>query len=132
MAQAIEFLCDTSVLIDYLRGDEKVREILKVDRFGRMSMSSVTLMELVVGAFNKQEVRKIRNAFNEIRIVHVYEAISSKAVELIVSYSKSHNLLIPDGPVGPHLTESDFLHRYHTAKTSRQRRIQMQRPLILG
>ena len=96
MAPAIEFLCDTSVLIDYLRGDEKVREILRADRFGLMSMSSVTLMELVVGAFNKQEVRKIRNAFNEMRIIQVNEEISARAVELIVSFSKSHNLLIPD------------------------------------
>lgn len=96
MAQTVEFLCDTSVLIDYLRGDEKVREFLQIDRFGRMSMSSVTLMELVVGAFNKQEVRKIRNAFGAMRIVQINEDISAKAVELITSYSKSHNLLIPD------------------------------------
>jgi predicted nucleic acid-binding protein len=96
MASTVEFLCDTSVLIDYLRGDEKVREILQADHFGRMSMSSVTLMELVVGAFNKQEVRMIRNAFHDMAIVQINEEISEKAVDLIASYSKSHNLLIPD------------------------------------
>jgi len=96
MAPTVEFLCDTSVLIDYLRGDEKVQEILQVDRFKLMYMSSVTLMELVVGAFNKAEVRKIRNAFDEMHIVQINEEISARAVELITLYSKSHNLLIPD------------------------------------
>lgn len=96
MAPTVEFLCDTSVLIDYLRGDEKVREILQADHFGRMSMSSVTLMELVVGAFNKQEVRMIRNAFDDMAIIQINEEISEKAVQLIGSYSKSHNLRIPD------------------------------------
>ena len=96
MAPAIEFLCDTSVLIDYLRGDERVREILRADHFSRMSMSSVTVMELVVGAFNKQEVAKIRIAFGDMHVVHINEDISKKAVELITEYSKSHNLLIPD------------------------------------
>jgi len=96
MAPTVEFLCDTSVLIDYLRGDEKVQEILQMDRFKLMYLSSVTLMELVVGAFNKGEVRKIRNAFDEMHIVQINEEISARAVELITLYSKSHNLLIPD------------------------------------
>ena len=30
------------------------------------------------------------------RVVQINEEISGKAVELIASYSKSHNLLIPD------------------------------------
>jgi predicted nucleic acid-binding protein len=96
VAPTVEFLCDTNVLIDYLRGDEKVREILSADRFSRMSMSSVTLMELVVGAFSKQEVTKIRLAFSGMVIVQINDDISAKAVDLITSYSKSHNLLIPD------------------------------------
>lgn len=59
-------------------------------------MSSVTMMELVVGAFNKQEVAKIRNAFDDMRVIQINDDISIKAVELITEYSKSHNLLIPD------------------------------------
>ena len=56
----------------------------------------MTLMELLVGAFNKQEVGKIKAVFSGMRVVQIDEDISEKAVELITSYAKSHGLHIPD------------------------------------
>lgn len=108
MATRVEFLCDTSVLIDYLRGEHTVREIISYDNFSRMSMSSVTLMELLVGAFNKREVKKIKSVFQKVHIIQVNEAISAKAVALIEEYSKSHNLLIPDALIAATAIESDL------------------------
>lgn len=61
-----------------------------------IGMSSVTYMELMVGAFNKKEARLIRKAFVDIVIVEISESISSKARALIDQYAKSHGLLIPD------------------------------------
>lgn len=59
-------------------------------------MSSITYMELMVGALNKREVGIIKKAFSDFEIIEVSEAISIKAKNLIEKFTKSHGLLIPD------------------------------------
>ena len=57
------YLCDTCILIDYLRGKTEVKQKLEKDREQGLGMSSVTYMELMVGALNKREVGIIKKAF---------------------------------------------------------------------
>jgi predicted nucleic acid-binding protein len=59
-------------------------------------MSTVTMMELIIGAFNKREVSNIQRAFKKIDIVYIDKDISRMAEDLIIKYSKSHNLQIDD------------------------------------
>jgi predicted nucleic acid-binding protein len=59
-------------------------------------MSTVTMMELMIGALNKREVHYIQKAFNKINIVYIDNKISKLAEELIINYTKSHNLQIDD------------------------------------
>ena len=59
-------------------------------------MSSVTYMELMVGALNKREAGIIKKAFSDFEIVEISEAISTRARNLVENYAKSHGLLIPD------------------------------------
>lgn len=59
-------------------------------------MSSVTYMELMVGALNKREAGIIKKAFSDFEIVEISEAISARARNLIEKFTKSHGLLIPD------------------------------------
>lgn len=92
----MQYLCDTCVLIDYLKGREDVHKKLTDAWNSGLGMSSVTYMELMVGAFNKQEAEKIRKAFHEIELIDITESISIKARSLIDQYTKSHGLLIPD------------------------------------
>ncbi len=47
----MKYLCDTCILIDYLRGDDNIRQILSRDRKDGLGMSIITHMELMVGAF---------------------------------------------------------------------------------
>jgi predicted nucleic acid-binding protein len=54
------------------------------------------MMELIIGAFNKREVNFIQKAFKKIEIIYIDEDISKIAEELIIKYSKSHNLKIDD------------------------------------
>lgn len=96
----MNYLCDTCILIDYLRGREDIRSIFTEKRKNGMGMSSVTYMELMVGARNKQEIEIIRKSFADIEIVELTEAISRKGRHLIEQYSKSHGLLIPDALIG--------------------------------
>ena len=59
----IIYLCDTCVLIDYLRGKSEVQQKLEQDKGLGLGMSSITYMELMVGAFNKREVGIIKKSF---------------------------------------------------------------------
>lgn len=90
------YLCDTCILIDYLRGKLEVQQKLQQDREQGLGMSSVTYMELMVGALNKREAGIIKKAFADFEIVEISESISIKAKYLIENYTKSHGLLIPD------------------------------------
>ncbi len=92
----MKYLCDTSILIDYLNGNDDVRIKLKADGLSNLGMSSITLMELLVGAFNKREALQIRKAFQEIAVIDISEGISSLATDMIDTFAKSHGLQIPD------------------------------------
>lgn len=90
------YLCDTCILIDYLKGNSDIRQKLSDDMKQGLGMSSITYMELMVGALNKREAGIIKKAFSDFEIVEISEAISARARNLIENYAKSHGLLIPD------------------------------------
>ena len=90
------YLCDTCILIDYLKGAVDIQQKLSKDRKQGLGMSSVTYMELMVGALNKREAGIIKKAFSDFEIVEISEAISTRARNLVENYAKSHGLLIPD------------------------------------
>jgi predicted nucleic acid-binding protein len=93
-------LCDTDVIIEYMKGNEVVKkEILEI-AINNIAVSSVSLMELFYGALNKRELNQIKKALNNFKIIHVDTGISNKAVELIEKYSKSHGLEPPDALIG--------------------------------
>ncbi len=92
----MQYLCDTCILIDYLRGKEEAKARLSRDRADGLGMSSVTYMELMVGAKNKREVGVIKKAFKDFEVIEISESISIKAKNLIEKFTKSHGLLIPD------------------------------------
>jgi len=96
MDEELNYLLDTCILIDYLRGEPSVYDLLVNNAKAKLSMSTVTMMELVIGAFNKREVNYIQKAFKKIDIIYIDKDISKIAEELIIKYSKSHNLQIDD------------------------------------
>jgi predicted nucleic acid-binding protein len=96
MGEKMNYLLDTCILIDYLRGDPNVYELFVKDEKIKLSMSTITMMELMLGALNKREVNYIQKAFKKINIIYINEKISKLAEYLIIQYSKSHNLQIDD------------------------------------
>ena len=96
MDEKLNYLLDTCILIDYLRGEPNVYDILVNNSGIKLSMSTITMMELVIGAFNRREVNYIQKAFKDIDIIYIDNDISKLAENLIVEYSKSHNLQIDD------------------------------------
>ena len=96
MAKELNYLLDTCLLIDYLRGESSVYNLLVNNAEIKLSMSTVTMMELTIGAFNQREVNYIQKAFKEIDVIYIDKDISKTAEDLIIKYSKSHNLQIND------------------------------------
>jgi predicted nucleic acid-binding protein len=66
------------------------------DKKIKLSMSTVTMMELIIGSLNKREANYIQKAFKTIGIIYIGENISKMAEDLSIKYSKSHNLQIDD------------------------------------
>ena len=86
---------DSNILIEILKGKEET--ISRVQTLSKpLSISSITVMELIIGARNKQEV-SILNEFIELfEIIHIDATISTLAMQLVTNYAKSHTLDIPD------------------------------------
>lgn len=103
----MEYLCDTCILIDYLRGKEEAKQRLVADRSKGLGMSVITYMELMVGARNKNELLTIKKAFADFEIVELSESISVKGKNLIEKFTKSHGLLIPDALIAATALELD-------------------------
>jgi predicted nucleic acid-binding protein len=96
MEAKLSYLLDTCILIDYLRGNSSIYDLLIKDKSINLYMSTVTVMELILGALNKREVNYIQKAFKEIKIIYINEDISKNAEDLMIKYNKSHNLQIDD------------------------------------
>jgi predicted nucleic acid-binding protein len=89
-----EIILDTNILIEILKGNEKILKFL--DDFNVYYISSISEMELLYGALNKKELLNIKKFLENFNIIELNEKISKKATNLIFKYAKSHNLTIPD------------------------------------
>jgi len=61
-----------------------------------LSISTITQMELIVGARNKNELQAIEKLLQRFAVIKINESIAETAVELVRQYRLSHGLLIPD------------------------------------
>ncbi len=93
-------LCDTDVIIEYLKGSKKAKRELEKIKLNNITLSSITLMEIYFGALNKKELNNIKRVLENFNILKVNEDISDLSIDLILKYSKSHGLRIPDSLIG--------------------------------
>jgi predicted nucleic acid-binding protein len=84
METKLSYLLDTCILIDYLRGNASIYDLLIKEKSIHLYMSTVTMMELILGALNKREVNYIQKAFKEIKIIYIDENISRIAEDLMM------------------------------------------------
>lgn len=89
-------LVDTNVIIEAFKGAQETIELLERTGLKNLVVSTITQMELYIGALNKNELNLIRNRLRNIKILDINKKISQKSAELVYNYSKSHNLDIPD------------------------------------
>jgi hypothetical protein len=91
-------LLDTTVLIDLSRGKSDAADFVDNERrLGtELFVSVVSAMELLVGCRDKAEVHKAEKQIADFKLIQLTSTISQQAYTLILTYTKSHGLMIPD------------------------------------
>ena len=100
---------DTDILIDAGRRiSEAIDYLQELEHRTSLAVSIVTQMELIVGCRNKAELRDLEQFLRRFRILKLNEAISDKAVELLLQYRLSHGLLIADALIAATALSWDY------------------------
>ena len=90
-------LVDTDILIDAARGSAVAVEFLDHKEDGNeLAVSSVSVMELMVGCRNKRELAELERFLKRLLVLQISEDSSALAMDLLKRYRLSHGLLIPD------------------------------------
>ena len=89
-------IIDTDVLIWYLRGNEKAKNI--VEDNVPFAISVITYMELIQGMKNKDEFRLFQKQMLRwnTNIIQIDQEISSRAMFYVQEYSLSHSMMLAD------------------------------------
>lgn len=93
-------LCDTNIFISAFNGRTDTIDQLNKIGLSEIALSAVTVMELLQGMGNKQELAQMKKKIKYYDVVQIDKAISQKAIEFIENYKLSHGLLIPDAIIG--------------------------------
>jgi predicted nucleic acid-binding protein len=64
-------LVDTNVIIEAFKGAQETIELLERIGLKNLVVSTITQMELYIGALNKNELNLIRNRLNNIKILDI-------------------------------------------------------------
>lgn len=98
---AKKIVCDTDVMIDYWDlsnpRHSQTKSILEdIITLDNVVLSAITKMELMLGATNKRELKKIAEKLHRFDIALISNEITAKAMILLSNYHLSHGLAIPD------------------------------------
>ncbi len=89
-------LCDTDIIIELYRNNERIISELKEIGQQNIAISIITVGELFYGALNKTELKRIEKDVKSLNIRNIDEEISSAFYGLMNKYSLSHKIGIPD------------------------------------
>ncbi len=97
-------LCDTDVIIDYFDATQKRHEETKfiIEQeigLANVLISSITKMELLLGATNKADLNIISKSLKGFSILLINPSINLTAIELVQSYRLSHGLALADAMI---------------------------------
>jgi len=95
MAKNQLILCDTNIIIELFRGDEKTRESIHEIGLGNIAISIITFSEVLQGMRKREEEQTLK-FLNSVQVLHLSKEISKHFKGLISNYSISHRLRIAD------------------------------------
>lgn len=90
----MQFLLDTTILIDFLRGDRKIAQYLQ--DLPLPTISIVTEAEIYQGAKNKNDLIQWEKFLTRFNILPITSEISRLGINLLKKYRLSHGLHILD------------------------------------
>ena len=92
-----QILVDTDILIDVANNDAIAKARLTGEsQTSVLAVSTVTVMELIVGCRNKSELQVVNRFLSQFQVLAVTSQISDRATQLLQDYFLSHGLLIAD------------------------------------
>jgi len=96
-----KIICDTDVMIDFFdhaqpRHAETKTVLEQYIGIDNTLISSVTKMEMILGAANKPDLLAIEKKLNRFNIILLTPDINLQAIHLIRSYRLSHGLALAD------------------------------------
>ncbi len=84
MTTTTRIIIDTDILIDVGRGvQEAIAYVQAKEQVQRVAISTITYLELLVGAQHKQEQQKIKRFLQRFEHVRINENISDIAIDLM-------------------------------------------------
>lgn len=90
-------LIDSDILIDVSRGvPEAIGTLQRIVDENEAAISTITQMELIVGARNHRELRSLDAFLQDFRVFKLNERISDLAIDLLHRFRLSHGLLLAD------------------------------------
>lgn len=100
-------LCDTDILIEFLKKNEAVIDALREIGQQNLAVSHITVAELYFGALNKAELAKIQRNLRPLQSYPITAGISQRLLLLMQSYALSHKLSLPDALIAATALEHD-------------------------
>lgn len=109
-------LCDTNIIIEFYKENPGVIKNLHDIGQQNIAVSIVTSGELLYGALNKKELNQIKSDLEHLQIIHLTPEIGECFTQLMIDYSLSHRLSLPDGLIAATALTKNILLYTHNLK----------------
>jgi len=110
---AQKVICDTDVMIDYWdesqqRHQETVHVLENVIGLDHVIITSVTKLELMIGALNKVELNRIEKRLKRFTLAMPMDEATETAFELVRMYRLSHGIKLADSMIAAMALEASL------------------------
>ena len=100
-----EFLIDTNVFSRIFTGDRAVKEFIETLR---AAVCTVVYVECLQGSKSNREKLIVESYLARFELCHLTSDISTRAIDLIRTYSNTHGLLLADALIAATCLERNF------------------------
>ena len=93
-------LCDTNIFINWFNNHSPTIKKLQDIGLENIAISVISVMELIEGVDNKQQLKELQKKIKHYYIVDFTKEVSLLSLLFIQKYKLSHQLQIPDAIIG--------------------------------